>query len=386
MQYKRTILLALTTTHHGFYRGIARYAREHNWHLVPDMLYAATIPYGWQGDGIISHVGYWKELADFIADAPQPCVELTNVRGDLNRPHIKADNRMIGTLAARHFLKRFYWHFAWAPFTNDAVNAERLRGFREPLRENGLECHILPPQHCLAGQSGMMDWHNQQQDMLIQLKDLPKPLAIFCYNDCVAANILHLCQETGIRVPEEVVIMGTDNDVLLCESLNVSLSSVIHDLEGIGYQGAELLDRLMDGEEPPSEAPVVSPTGIVARQSTDMIAVENVEVAKALRYIWDYCRNPLTNVPDVVAATNLSRRPLELAFKQGVGRSIHEEIIRFRLECAKDLLLHTNKTIAAIATEVGFSYAPQLYRVFRRHFGITPKTFRMKMKMKVKFK
>ena len=129
MNPKRNVLLALTTTHHGFYRGVARFARENNWHLTTDMLYAATIPRGWKGDGIISHVGYWKELADFVRSARCPRVELTMVRKDLGLPYVDGDHRAIGRLAAQHFLERGYRRFAWFPFTHDPLNNERRAGF-----------------------------------------------------------------------------------------------------------------------------------------------------------------------------------------------------------------------------------------------------------------
>lgn len=222
--------VALTTTHHGLYRGVARYGREHNWHLVTDMLYAATIPYGWRGDGIISHIGYWDELADFIRSAQQPIVELTNVRPDIDVPHVEADNYKIGTIAAVHFLNREYRNFAWAPFTDDIVNQQRYEGFYKEIKGRGYGCAILPPQHHLSGFPPRIDWFRHLKLLIKKILKLPKPLAIFCYNDCVAANVLCACQDANILVPEEIALVGADNDELLCEAVTVPLTSVIHDL------------------------------------------------------------------------------------------------------------------------------------------------------------
>lgn len=376
---RRNVLLALTTTHHGLYRGVARFAREHNWHLTTDMLYAATIPYGWKGDGIISHVGYWKELADFIRNAPGPRVELTHVRRDLGIPCVEGDNQAIGAIAARHFLTRGYRNFAWFPFTNDLVNEERRDGFARVIADAGFRFKTLPPLHELR----QFTWRGNWTDNLARVRDairaLPKPVAIFCYNDCAAANILSACQQLGLPVPEQVAIVGVDNDELLCESVTVPLTSVIHDLEGVGYQGAALLQKLMDGAKPPRRVVRVPPKGIVTRQSSDMLAVDNLEVAHALRAIWDRYADATLQVADVVAATRMSRRPLEIAFKREVGRTINHEITRVRLEKVKDLLRHTDRSVREIATTTGFTRPTHLHRVFRADTGISPREFQRKI-------
>src|SRR5258706_306145 len=187
---KPTILLALTSTHHGFYHGAARYAAEHDWHVVADMIYDATIPVGWKGDGILSFVGHWEELAKFVVSAHLPVVEISSVR-----------------------------------------------------------------------------------------KDLGIPLGIFCYNDCVAADIVDACIESGIRIPDEVAVLGVDNDPVICDCVQVPLSSVRHDLEGMAYEAAALLDRLMNGGSPPEIPKRIAPKGVVTRKSTEVLAVENSDVA-----------------------------------------------------------------------------------------------------------
>jgi LacI family transcriptional regulator len=131
---KPTILLALTSTHHGFYHGAARYAAEHDWHVVADMIYDATIPVGWKGDGILSFVGHWEELAKFVVSAPIPVVEISSVRKDLGIPCVMEDNEAIGRLAAEHLLERNLKTFVWAPFWDDTVNEERFQGFASAIR------------------------------------------------------------------------------------------------------------------------------------------------------------------------------------------------------------------------------------------------------------
>jgi LacI family transcriptional regulator len=372
----RNILLALTTSHHGFYRGVARYAREHNWHLVTDMLYAANIPYGWHGDGIISHVGYWDELADFIRAAPEPKVELTNVRSDLHLPHVEGDNKKIGEIAAEHFLERGYRNYAWAPFTEDRINQERYKGFLTKIGACGFDCTILPSQHRFLKNQSRMGWSGKIKLMSKKLLKLPKPAAIFCYNDCVAANVLYACQASNLLVPEEIALVGTDNDRLLCEAVSVPITSVVHDLEGLAYHGAMLLDQIIDGVSPKPDCIMIPPKGIVVRQSSDMLAVNNIQVAHALRYIWDNYMDKSLTVDRVVSATNLSRRTLEIAFHRETNRTIHNEIIRARLGKVKDLLKHTDMSVIEIASATGFTRPNHLYRSFRKHFGTKPRTYR----------
>lgn len=377
---KRNILLAITTTHHGLYRGVARFAREHNWHLTTDMLYAASIPHGWKGDGIISHVGYWTELADFIRDTPVPRVELTHVRRDLGVPYVDGDNRAIGEIAARHFLSRGYQNFAWFPFTNDELNEERCRGFADPIAQAGFHTVELPPLHELQDFQWRGNWAGNFARITKALAALPKPVAIFCYNDCAAANVLNACQQAGISVPEQAAIAGVDNDELLCDAVTVPLTSVVHDLEGVGYQGAALLQHLMDGKKPPSQPVLVAPKGIITRHSSDMLAVEHIDVARALRFIWGNYMNHGLQVPDIVAETQLTRRPLEIAFKREVGRTIGQEITRIRLEKVKDLLQHSDQNVGDISAACGFTRPNHLRRLFRAETGQSPKGFQAELK------
>ncbi len=380
MNPKRNVLLALTTTHHGFYRGVARFARENNWHLTTDMLYAATIPRGWQGDGIISHVGYWKELADFVRSARCPRVELTMVRKDLGLPYVDGDHRAIGRLAARHFIDRGYRRFAWFPFTNDPLNNERRAGFLETIAAEGFGLVDLPPLHELRDFAWRGNWAKNLGRIARSLEVLPKPAAVFCYNDCAAANILGVCQELGIAVPEQLAIIGVDNDELLCDAVTVPLTSVVHDLEEVGYQGALLLERLMNREAKPPKPPVIGPKGIVSRRSTDMLSVEHLGVARALGYIRRHYGKSVLQVPEIVDAVGMSRRPLEVAFRNETGRTINQEIARIRIEKAKELLCGSKSTIGAIAGETGFLRANHFNRVFRAHVGVSPGNYRKKLK------
>lgn len=376
MATKRTVLLALTSTHHGFFRGVARYAREHRWHLVADMIYTAKIPVGWRGDGILSFIGYRDDLARFILDSGLPAVEISMVRNDIRLPRVEGDNEMIGRLAAEHFRERGFRHFAWAPMLDDIVNAERHRGFADRLAADGIACHRLPPADTRHGDPASRDWAARRKLLVRELKRLPKPLAVLGYNDCVAADIIDACDDAGLLVPEAVAVLGVDNDALICECIPVPLSSVCHDLEGMAYQAAALLDRLMAGRKPPKNVIRVPPKGLVTRRSTDILAVDNLQVARALRFIRDHYADALLGVGDVVAATSVSRRPLEKAFRRELKRTINNEIVRVRMNKARDLLANSEMKVADVAAATGFSRPNHLYRTFRKLAGHSPRACR----------
>jgi len=384
MTTKRTVLLALTSSHHhGFFRGIARYARDHRWHLVADMLYTAKIPLGWRGDGIISYIGYRDDLAKFILDSGLPAVEISLLRSDIKLPHVEGDSEKIGRLAAEHFLERGFRNFAWAPLLDDVINAERFRGFANRLKKAGFACQQLPSAEATGGDATTLDWSARRRLLMRELKRLPKPLAVFCYNDCVAADVIDVCDNAGLLVPEAVAVLGVDNDTLLCEGLSVPLSSVCHDLEGMAYEAAALLDRLMSGCKPPKKVIRVPPTGLITRRSTDILAVENLQVARAVRFIYDQYANPQIGVNNVVAATSHTRRQLERVFQKDLTRTINDEIVRVRMEKVKELLVNSNMKVYDISAACGFTSPGHLFRTFRKFTATSPKKYRAKSKVHI---
>ncbi|MEI8340616.1 MAG: XylR family transcriptional regulator [Verrucomicrobiota bacterium] len=376
MQRRRDVLLGLTDTHHGYLRAVLRYAKEHHWHLTADMIFTGKIPVGWRGDGIISFIGYRNDLADFILSSGLPAVEISFLRPDLPLPKVGGNNRQIGQLAAQHFLERRFRHFAWAPFMDNSANEERRHAFEETISTHGFSCHVLPPMDVVKNTSNHRDWAEYRKRLVKELKRLPKPLAIFCHSDYVAFDVVNACADIGLPVPEAVAVMGVDNDILFCESAAVPLSSVCHDIEGMAYRAAALLDRLMAGGKAPKKNLSLPPRGVVTRRSTDILAVENLEVSRALRFISDEFHNPLLSVSSVVNATKLSRRSIEMGFRTELNRSINDEILRVRLEQVRTRLSTTTLPVSEIAHATGFSSPNYLYRIFRETIGMTPKDYR----------
>jgi LacI family transcriptional regulator len=376
MSKKRTVLVAFTSAHTGWFKGVARYAREHHWHLVLDMMYNGEIPVGWRGDGIISFIGNRKELEHFILSSGLPTVDLSVTRSDLGLPCVQEDNEMIGRLAAEHFLERGYRNYVWAPIMDNQIDADRYRGFADRLAKEGLTSHVLPPAKSREEEGDTRDWSARQKLLVQELRRLPKPLAAFCFSDQVGSDVIDACNAAGLLVPEAVGVLGVNNDELLCECLGIPLSSVRHDLEGMAYKSAALLDCLMSGKPLPKKVPRVTPTGVATRRSSDMMAVNNLEVAKALRFIHDHYANPLLSVDDIVATTSASRRPLEKAFRIELQRTVNEEVLRVRIEKVKDLIATTKLSVTEISKLTGFTRPNHLFRIFRKQLGMNPKQFR----------
>jgi len=376
---KRTILLALTSTHHGFYRGAARYAAEHDWHVVADMIYDATIPVGWRGDGILSFVGHWEELAKYVISAGVPVVEISSVRKDLGIPCVMEDNQEIGRLGAEHLLERNFKNFVWAPFCDDAVNEERFQGFAALVRSVGFDCVRLLPVNTRrsARLSRHVNWTLRRRWVIHTIQSLRYPLGIFCYNDCVAADIVDACIEAGIQIPDQVAVLGVDNDPVICDCVQVPLSSVRHDLEGMAYEAAALLDRLINGERPPKTPKRIPPKGVVTRKSTEVLAVEDPKVSAALRYIQGNFSGGNLSVDDVVAHCGVPRRSLERAFREELERTMLHEILRVRINHAQKLLETTPLSVTDIAAQSGFASLNHFFRVFHARTGLTPRAFRL---------
>ena len=374
---KRRVLVASSLASGACFRGVARYAREHDWHVVSDMLYTGTFPRGWQGDGIIALAAYQPELVRHLEETGAPCVAISVTDDYMPFPRIEGDNAEIGRMAADHLLERAHRHFAWAPFISDRMNRERLQGFAARLAEHGCMCHSLPPAHRRIGCYWHDDWEEHRRSLAARVQQLPRPTAVFAANDCVAAGIVDLCRELDLAVPDEVAVIGVGNDETLCETVPVPLSSVELDFEEMAYRASATLDALMRGESVPNVA-VVRPQGVITRISTDQCAVSNPHVAQALSFIAEHYPDSLLSVAAVAEAAGVSRRHLERGFRSETGGTVYDYIVRRRMQEASRLLrAHPRAKIAAIAELVGLDGAGNFFRTFRRFFGESPKVHRL---------
>lgn len=358
-------------------RGVARYARQQGWHLVTDMLFTGTFPRGWKGDGIIALAAYQTDLLRHIQASGAPCVSIAISDEPLSFASVRGDQVAVGRMAAEHLLERAYRNFAWAPFIGDQINRDRYRGFETHLVEHGCTCQVLPTMHRRISGYWHDDWGGYRRTLLAGLAKLPRATAVFAANDCVAAEITDACHELSIAVPDEIAVLGVGNDERLCEAASVPISSVALDLEEMAYRAAEALDAIMRGAAV-SDALVVSPERVVTRLSTDNRAVGNSQVARALSYIAEHFHERTLSVAEVVAAIGISRRHLERSFRADTGCTVHDLIIKRRMQEASRLLrTYPRAKVGDIADLVGFEGSDAFFRTFRRFFGESPKAHRL---------
>ncbi len=374
---KRKVLVVASTAHGAHLRGIARYARENDWHLVTDVIFTGVFPLGWRGDGILALVANQPEIVAQVCQSGLPCVTIPRTGEAARFPCVEEDHLQIGQEAADHFLERAYRSFAWAPLADDEANRERMVGFQARLAEHGYRCQLLPPAHSRLGAGWPSDWTDYQRCLAAKMRQLPGPTAVFAFNDCVAANLVDVCRDNGFRVPEEFAILGVDNDPIVCDSAAVPLSSVEPNHEEMAYRAAAILDGLMNGERPAAAVTSIPPRGIVTRVSTNASAVADPRVARALAYIAENYPNRLLGVPDVADAVGLSRRHLERSVREVTGRTVKEHIVTARMyEASRLLTTHARAKCSDIAALVGLGDERNFFRTFRRFFGMSPKAHR----------
>lgn len=372
----RKVLVAASTAPHECLRGITRHAREHDWHLVTDMMFTGALPRGWNGSGILAMLPYHPELLVHIQATGIPCVIFTGTEQPVSLPRIDSDNSEIGRMAADHLLERAHRSFAWAPFVNDAANRDRLTAFQSRLAEHGCSCRVLPPTHTRIGPYWQDNWPEQRRHLIAELQRLPRPTAVFAFNDCVAANLVDACRDAGLSVPEDIAVLGVGNSIV-GEMSPVPLSSIDDDMEEIGYRAAALLERIITGAELPAVPVRVPPRGVVTRVSTDVVAVTDQRVARALCYIAEHYPNPMLTVCEVASAVGMSRRNLERSFRDETGCTINEHIVGIRMREASRLLkVHPRAKSSEIAALVGITGEGTFFRTFRRYFGMSPGSHR----------
>ncbi len=373
MNKPTTILLAFHWYDRRVYKGIVRYATEHEWHLSPYLFSGHFVPHGWPADGAITCYG--KPLCKFIEGLDMPKVDVTVSKMEKPVPRVTVDNEAISQMAARHFLERGFKHFAFYRWPTIEVNTLRKNAFFKALQDAGIPEENLheiqqSPGHLLG------QWELHQNRILRQLDKLPRPLAVFTGQDNLGATLIEICSREGIHVPEEVSILGVDDIEMLCDCLAVPLSSIDTNLEKMGYAAAHQLDRLMKKEITDQETPIlIPPKEIISRQSTDALAVPHTAVVQALKFIKEHFHEPIT-LEDIGTHAGMSKRGMEKAFLKHLGFSPATELRRIRLDNAKQLLTETDDKISAIAYDCGYSNSSNLSFAFNRETGMSPRTYR----------
>jgi LacI family transcriptional regulator len=265
-------------------------------------------------------------------------------------------------MAANYFLERGFKSFAYSGSMDLEYSRRRQEGF----------CRTVAPHTCTVLKR---PWEDQSPQRAELLKSLPRPLAIFCCNDACAKEMVREVIRLGAAVPDEVAVLGVDNDEINCEWSGMQLSSIRLDTQKIGYEAASLLGRLIDGQPAPAEPILVPPLEVITRRSSDVLALADSEVAAAVRFIRDRGGKDM-NVEDLLERTSLSRRALEMRFRKALGRSPYQEIRRVQIERAMLLLSRTDRPVHEIADACGFKEPRQLSTAFQERIGLTPRQYR----------
>jgi len=375
---QKRVLLVMGWYDYRLHRGIARYAVEHGWHLCPDTTKERVIPWGWEGDGILAWLGAGDDLAEYVVQAHKPTVDFSFRRSYLAFPRVLVDHAAAARLAAEHFLARGLRHFC---FYSDAENwafEENGRAFVNCVREAGHPCEWLRWHTAPQCTRGRHQWRQKRRWLGQELLRAPKPLGLYAATDDHAVEALEACEDAGLAVPEQVSLIGVDNSLLAVEGMRTPISSIDTDLEAVGYRGAALLDDLMRGKPAPTQPIRVPPKGLIARKSSDLIAIAHEGVAKSLRFILDHAVKPI-GVDDMARAAGMSRRALHEAYLQHLGRPPGAELHRLRIELAKKLLADPAQPLNELAARVGYQSDNGFWVAFKQATGLTPRQYRERL-------
>jgi LacI family transcriptional regulator len=358
--------------------GVARYIQEHEpWavYLKPFGVERSLPEWlqNWHGDGIIAAVK--DPASDVIAHRGIPVVDVVGVLRHEHVPLVHTNDRSVGRVGAEHLMERGFTQFGFCEYTGEFWSEHRREGFIRALQQAGFSCAVHKMPVPGPGWGGPESYEQQQRDLAAWLNGLPKPVGVMTTNDLMGQQLLEACQRLRIKVPEEVAVVGADNDEPICRISYPPLSSVIINDHQRGYEAAALLDRMMSGEPPPAEPIYVEPGGVATRASSDIMAIDDTAVVTALRFLRERGCDRI-NVADVVREVPLSRSVLERRFRKIVGRSINSEIVRLRINRAIELLTETELELKVIAQRAGFGTQSYMNAVFQAKVGKTPGSFR----------
>lgn len=362
-------------------RGIAKYSRLHG----PWRFFRQPPTYikingrkeemrrlkNWGAHGIIARDSV-ENIKEVIAMG-LPTIIASSVREPFpGLPSAVDDCVTTGKMVAEYLLDRGFRQFAYCGIDKMPWSQKRGESFAKTLAEAGFKTNFYKQPKSQVNRL----WENEPAFMVEWLKSLPKPAGLMTCADHRSEQIIEACEIAGLRIPDQIAVIGVDNDELICELSNPPLSSVAINFERVGYEAAELLDKLMARKEKMAGQRIVArPTHIVTRQSTDILAIEDHEVANAVQFIRQNS-SQVIQVIDVVAATALSRRVLERRFRQILGRPILSEIRRVRVERIAIILVETDQPITQIALNLGYTSIEHIARYFRQEKGMSPKAYR----------
>jgi LacI family transcriptional regulator len=363
----------------GVIQGVIRFAATTNWILgtVPlsgdleDSDETSHLSVEERG-GVIALVESPEQAKAFMS-LDVPCVSISSALNDDDLPFVACDDKIIGSLAASHFLERQMRHFGFVGLAGRADSEARRVGFTDRLSVDGITkvaYHEAPEKFDAGSFKELSQW----------IESLSKPVGIFAINDSLGRTVIDACRAASIRVPAAAAVLGCGNDPVICGLASPSLSSVALPAERVGFDAADLLMGMMIGKKPLDKNRVVPVSSVIPRESTDNVSVRDPDVASALRFILAHAGEWI-GVRELLLALPVQRRSLERKFRKVLGRSPLEEIRRVRVDLAKQLLSGTDLPMPIVARRSGFSEAKQLSQVFRALVGMTPTSYRSNFRL-----
>ncbi|HEX6963025.1 MAG TPA: XylR family transcriptional regulator [Lacipirellula sp.] len=323
----------------------------------------------WNGDGIITRQAT-ADSVRLLRRKRLTAIDLGDLKPHLGILRIGSAHTAIGRMAAEHLLERGFENFACCGFLGEHWSERRRDGFIAEIGHHRFQSSVYE-----SPRAGLQVWRRDQTRMLEWIKSLRQPVGVFATNDLRGQHVLDACGQLDLAVPEQVAVIGCDNDEVVCNLCNPPLSSVIPHPERIGYEAAQWLDRMMKGDHPAVLDVEIPPQGIAVRQSSDVFAVSDAVVASALRFIRERACEGAT-VQDLVDHLSVSRSWLERNFRKLLNRSPQAEIRAVQVKRCKELLRSTTLSLEKIARLAGFEHPEYMSVVFKRETGITPGQYR----------
>ncbi len=346
----------------AIHRGVSAYAMEAGWYIDSSMAHTGKVPTSWRGDGILTFSADREDIVNSIERLGIPAVEMFNGMELSGRPRVLLDNLAIGRAAGEYLVSLGFEHIGYCfvdPARAHAPNEQgRSQGLRDVVERAGRTFHVL-------------DEATRRERM----RNLPRPLALMVQSDTVGSRLIDTLLREGERIPEDVAVIGVENDTIYQHSSRVFQTSVASNVEYQGYRAARLLDELMEGGPAPGHDILIPPGRVVERASTSGFATSNEAANKALAFMRSHCVEHLTS-ETIARHAGVSSHQLNRHFKRHLGESISKSLLRMRLRKAMERLARSEDKVEAVALESGFRSATYFSTVFRRETGQTPAAFR----------
>ena len=366
---KKVVLLIETSREFGrqLLKGIAHYSSLYGpWSFYKEQVgLQSSVPHltNWKPDGIIMRNSMIKK--ELLQLKIPTILVLHDSATPKKFPVIKTDSQMIAKLAYEHLLTKGYKNFAFCGFDNYEWSNERKHYFSKFINDAGLKSFNYNSNK----KKSTDDWKSEQSRVSNWLKSLPKPIGIMACNDDRGQHILEICKLYGYKVPDDIAVIGVDNDPMICDIGDPPLSSIALNVEFAGYETARLLDKLMNHENIQTQQITVSPTHVVQRQSTDILVIQDPDLLAAIKFIRENAEKKI-NVNQIVNATNVGRRVLERKFNKIIHKSICDHLKHVRTELISKMLIESDLQISEIISRFSFTDAEHISRYFKKEKGI----------------